>query len=399
MEPMLLDIIDKTLDEVILSFQEDRHVIFLNESERRRMLYGFVGRKLNSWSNSKKCMFRGCAKKSIKSHSIQKLGALRVVSTNSKVFTPQFDFELGRVVLAEKGLAQASVFPGFCTEHEKIFSIFEAKKNLDTPDALIQQIYRSICREVVRMECDLNQSEESISEYMRMRNERLMEMVNKRLSSLSSKDMSFKSFNYTDPVTSFIRRQLDDTRFVLTELKNEHLREIELSIYDESKDSLEPVILSIDVVLPVCLSGLGSFYVRDVNMTKRVFAILGVYPNDKEKTSKIVIHGKAEDAKYIHKYLSRLRNPFDILNMVEQWMIRGTDHWFISPELYRKKTEEHWRVILRELFVIPKGISHELQFSLLDDLRRSVIEDWHGKTLSASEKCILDRESAKLSFV
>lgn len=80
-----------------------------------------------------KCLHKGCENRAVKSHSQQKNGPLRAISENGKVFRLDDDLQRSLNVKADKlenrfalkGVGESSTFPGFCTEHESIFSIFE----------------------------------------------------------------------------------------------------------------------------------------------------------------------------------------------------------------------------------------------------------------------------------
>lgn len=81
-----------------------------------------------------KCLHEGCEELAVKSHSQQKNGPLRsIADDNNKVYRLDDDlqrsYELDKddfkFNFALKGIVESSVFPGFCNEHEKLFSIFE----------------------------------------------------------------------------------------------------------------------------------------------------------------------------------------------------------------------------------------------------------------------------------
>lgn len=391
-----------SLDLVIDEYLANPHVIFANDTERRREHYKGIERKLVTWNKRRTCIFRGCSVKSIRrSHAIQKSGPLKSISQNAKVCTPQFDHELGKIRLISRGLSQASVFPGFCEQHELLFAQFENTKSLESKEAISLQIYRSICREIVRVEHDLSSMKEMAASYIDFRNKKLAALMNDRLGSewLREHDVTINSLNFThDPTLQRATESINDSNKALGELRNEHLHELEMAVSGSPNDALKPVVITIDVVLPVALSGLGSFYVKEANSTRRVFAILGIFPNNGKGTTSIFMHGKAADTEFIHSYIGHLRNPFDILNMVEQFMIRGTDHWFVPPSLWEKKCPPDQERILAEILDGSKGLSHPLSFSIFDDLRREMIQTWEESMPSANrdQVAILDRERSKL---
>lgn len=80
-----------------------------------------------------KCLYNGCSKIAVKSHSQQKNGPLKAISKDGKVYRLDDNLQRCLNVLTDKieyrfslkGVRESSVFPGFCIEHESIFSIFE----------------------------------------------------------------------------------------------------------------------------------------------------------------------------------------------------------------------------------------------------------------------------------
>lgn len=81
-----------------------------------------------------RCLFFGCNKNAVRSHSQQKNASLSAISnTKLQVYSLDsnhalaFDTETQKmnVRFILKKIASASTFPGFCVEHEAFFSIFE----------------------------------------------------------------------------------------------------------------------------------------------------------------------------------------------------------------------------------------------------------------------------------
>lgn len=399
MKQEILDIINSAIDEISSEYEDDHHIIFDTESERRGKHYGGINRRLKSWNRRKQCIYRGCTKKSIRrSHSIQKSGPLKVISKNSHVLTPKFNQENGVIELVGIGLSQASVFPGFCDQHEKLFSSFENRKGTTSTETLTLQIYRTICREIVRLKHEIINTELLISEYNEFRNKKLKKLIEKKLGArwMKQNDIEIHNFELSeDPVLNTAMENVSDLKQVIDELENEHLKEIEDELAGLGKKSLEPISISIGEKIPMSLSGMGSFYIAGKESPKRIIVALIVLP-DKNSTT-IVIHGKSADTNYFHGYIGRLKNSFDILNMVEQWMIRGTDHWFISSGVWEPKSKNEQASILEEILDGSKGLAHELSFSIFDDLRRRMIKTWESEGVIDSEQLeIIDREKAKL---
>ena len=59
-----------------------------------------------------------------------------------------------------------------------------------------------------------------------------------------------------------------------------------------------------------------------------------------------------------------------LVDMIERWMIRGTDHWFIKPSVWRAIPAARQRALLAEMQKTSHGIGTPLTLSIFDDMRR-----------------------------
>jgi len=106
------------------------------------------------------CLHEGCIELAVKSHSQQKNGPLRsIADDNNKVYRLDDDLQKSyafeqdefKFKFALKGIAESSIFPGFCSEHEKLFSIFETEEITGTNhQQFCALFYRTHCYEKSR---------------------------------------------------------------------------------------------------------------------------------------------------------------------------------------------------------------------------------------------------------
>ena len=391
----LLEAIDKVRDEYL----ENHLVIFQNESERKRKLYFSSEAMRAKWSKKQSCIVDGCCNKSIvRSHTIQKSGPIATVAIDSVVLTPTFNLETGNMLLKNRGINDASVFPGFCQEHEKMFHSFEETKDLHSTEAVILQLYRTICRELFRLETQIEILTKLKNEYIKFRDEKFLDLIKNELTKewIRENNINLESIKLKDdPYLELCENPLNGIIEIHNKVKNDHLKNLEELIKDKKindMDNIYPFV--VDVVIPATLSGLGTFYIDEKT---KVTVFMGVYPNSEKQETCIILYSNEEDKPYLKQYFEYFSSyPFGILNMIEQFMIRGTDHWFINPEIWNKKSENQKNIILSEMLDYKKGITQPLEFSIFDDVRQEIINYAHGENLTEIETKYLNLEKHKL---
>jgi hypothetical protein len=247
----------------------------------------------------------------------------------------------------------------------------------------------------VRLEIETAYADGLMADYAGLRDRKLLSIVEQRLGLewLTRNDVTLNHLGlHGDPVLIPAQEKADELRSALAELKSEDLAEIESLVPDRLGKAVGPFGFTLDEPLPVTFSGLGSFGVRERGKPGQVLALLGVFPNSDSRSTTLVMHGKAADAPAIDAYLRRVQTPLDALSMVERWMIRGTDHWFVDPDLWRAKDSSGQRALLREMLDNSKGVTDAVDTSLFDDLRT-----WLLHELAATmDQEIVRRERAKL---
>ncbi len=120
------------LEEVINGFMEQQdQYIFQDQHERAKLFFPLWNKQNRNWKQSKNCIYKGCNKKSVKkSHTLTKKLFLSAISEKGKVCTPQPDIKTGKTKICKVGISDASTFPGFCSNHEKLFYDFERNKKI-----------------------------------------------------------------------------------------------------------------------------------------------------------------------------------------------------------------------------------------------------------------------------
>jgi hypothetical protein len=140
---------------------------------------------------------------------------------------------------------------------------------------------------------------------------------------------------------------------------------------------LEVVALQLDTVIPVCLSGTGSFQVEQSGFTQHVQAVLAVIPG---KTSTLIsIATAGEHREHLATYQrSTMHGGFRLIGAIESWMVHGTDHWFLSPQVWDEVAVPHRQRILDDIQDRAPGIATPYGSTIFNRLKG----DWM-RTLEA----------------
>jgi hypothetical protein len=132
----------------------------------QRKTIGIIEKKLNKKKYG--CLFPGCNQKAIGSHSQQRGGPLEAISESGKVYwlndnlykTTNNNKNEFNATLRKCSISEASVFPGFCDNHDKIFSPIESGSlDPESPEQVVLFYLRAIAYEVSRKKRELLRGE------------------------------------------------------------------------------------------------------------------------------------------------------------------------------------------------------------------------------------------------
>ncbi len=130
-----------------------------------------------------------------------------------------------------------------------------------------------------------------------------------------------------------------------------------------------------------------------------VSAILTVLPEDGATT--IAMHSRNEDAEFLKVYFGQRSSSMAIINMVESWMLFGTDHWFLKPSEWNRIDEPRRQEICRLVNSDQFDISREADISVLDHMRIILIDSARENVNAGIDKDhftdLIAHESSKLA--
>lgn len=157
------------LDKVLYEFtQKQDEFVFSNLREAKGYQHRGYREILNLQKKVRNCIFPGCKNSCIpKSHTIQR-ASLQLISESQHLLTP--GSKEGKTIITSVGINEASTFPGFCQTHEEIFKEFEKNISFDSNGSYQLQIYRTLCREIIVKESQIDGLQKAKDNYIRYRN-------------------------------------------------------------------------------------------------------------------------------------------------------------------------------------------------------------------------------------
>jgi hypothetical protein len=383
----------KAIVQVNDDYLRDDSILFKDESANAAEIFKQAKRFAIKRKTARKCVVPKCSSPSIRrSHTIQK-ASLERVAERRHVLAPAANHKSNRVEMETLGINRASVFPGFCVKHEQMFGQFERLGRLEPENDLSLQIYRSVCREIVRLLIDTEAVKEGLEDYLEFRRRKLEALYRERA---PNQTFSLNKVMTSDPREDEARRPLASLASALISF-TEEFEPLALAGLSDPEKGLCTYAVMADESLPVCLSGHGNFHLQTNEGVRNVRALLLVLPQGDETIVSIsVLPG---DRECLALYLSNFEGSLGHLCMVESWMMHGTDHWFISPSVWAAIRQDKRRLILDDILDVSGNIGCYYQHTIFNELKRRIIIDsiMSGRDRVFGSGKLIDQELPKFS--
>jgi hypothetical protein len=356
-----LTAIDEWMDEIQTSYEGP----FASEGERLAFYYKGKKGDRRAWERPRRCMFPNCNSRSIaRSHTLPRSGPLSLVAEDGHVITPEFVRD--DVYFTRVGIGDASTFPGFCSTHEAEFGEIDRLKDVKDERHWLLQFFRTVCWELRIIEHEHERFRKLGDDYESILRKHATESLRSKL----GKEVRVQRVSDIDNRQSVARRE----RERLEALKNEYTTDFFEPLCDAlggGDPSLGIVALNVETeALPVCLAGRGNFHCETPDGVVDVPVFLQVFPG--AKGTKIGMLSSVTGEKYLGTYLeSFIREQFGVLNMVESWMLHGTDHWFLRPSVWQRIPEDKRLRIEAAFRDLKRSIGERATETIFDDVRAS----------------------------
>jgi len=364
------------------------------------MLKGFCfsqyHNSLKKFRKSRKCIFPDCTNKSISSsHTIQRSSTLEFIAENQHILTPTWDINTGGFIMKAVSTRKASAFPGFCEQHEQIFFDYEREGKISTNRHVVLQVFRTICREIVIREIELENAKRLLAAYNELISEKGLAYVKQKPGNELLKKYNLKLRAFTvDQVNmqhEYIKGVVERLQKELSSFKEDFFRH-SLNDINGVEDGLSHFIIWVDDIVPLCLAGSCNCHIEYKGLTQNVRAILNVIPITDQTIISISAQPKHEE--FLNNYAGQFLKMNGPLIMVETWMVNGSFHWFITPSEWMSIPQERQDQILSDIRDDRYSIGHPYPRSIIDTVRQRMINLLEAKKHPEVE---LKREIEKLS--
>jgi len=373
MRPEIRAKLTEALNAVFEKISAEGSRIFATEGDRHAFVFGIRAARKKNQRKPRRCSFPGCANMSIpSSHSLQRNGPLAAIAEEGHVLTPEVSLTKGRLDMIRIGIGEASTFPGFCSEHERVFSELERRRDLAKDEDIALQVFRTICREIVIKRQQVDDCKLWLKSWENVVNNRAVEILEEKLAESLSEYLPLRSISVRGTrLEEALCTQLARLEHEASDLETEFLPK-SFEEVNRGSDGLSHFVCRIGQYIPVCLAGLGTFHVKANEQVASVSCILNIWPTTDGVTISMAVSKPHND--FLQAYLSRqLNRSIGVLEMVETWMVRGSDHWFIKPSCWTRIPPDRQLNILEDILDCSLNIGTPYSLSIFDELREDAV--------------------------
>ncbi|OCB73168.1 hypothetical protein B0A79_24900 [Flavobacterium piscis] len=393
--------IPDAMEKAMNDFLDNPDIIFADDTEHLKFRYGAFD-KLKDWKKNRNCIVKNCSNISIeRSHTIQKAGSIKQIAEKGYVLSPAFNYKTEKIELKKIGINEASTFPGYCNLHENLFNNFEQAKDLKTDEDFGLQLYRTVCREIIINKNHLKRFDSLVSSYKIFRDKKIQETTIAKLdhnifesSPIKIKKISIESFDYRLKAVSERRKEI--IRY-LNEFLYIYHNAILHDLQKKKFGKIAFIGMHFDVQIPVAIAGRGNFIINLRTKRKNIEVIFNVLPYE-DKTY-IIISSLKKNSKQLSNYMSYFAwNSLQVINMIESWMIHGTDHWFLKPSVWNSLNFNLQRKILDKSNDFKYNIGNELEYTIFKEIKMEVIQEMENNYEKLTQPLIDLLQKEKIKF-
>jgi len=356
------------------------------------------------WTSSHECSYPGCNQPTnISSHTIQKAGPLRFISEGGHVLSPRVNKSTGKLTMERIGLNDASTFVGFCETHERIFT-YEQNKTIVSDSDFTLQIFRTVCRELKLLQLQTLSFKEAISLYKKRATAELIARAMERLGEAFFRKHGIRKVAFQFDVENGITTLLRET-FEQCQRRYDRVLRTFYEAFQEGPDrrltapQLQTFVLTLPLEVPVALAGRSGFTVLENDAEIGVDFILNINPC--VGVTHCFITCSLNNGSLLERLLAMFGPDIKRLSLIENWMLFGSDHWFIRPSVWLRLPPERQEKLCNLIRDSDDHIGTQCQFSIFDAARRILLNELRSGLRGMTDEDfimgIIAEESAKLA--
>lgn len=304
------------------------------------------------------CPCKDCKRTSINSHSISKKSVLANIAKDGFVYMLSMDKENMKYVMKKISILNASIFRGFCDQHDNdLFQKLDNVNNVDFDNDFFFQLgARTLAYEISHIKRTIRSLEMRLKKLSSEYETSTSSFLQKFSNGFYRKDVSYTEFYCSESRINKIKPT------ILERIENEKGGLLFLNQEFLNSDNVFVQGIVFEKMIPIAFSGLCSFQLED----HVAYILINCLPY---KTQTIVsLHFSQRDAHSIQSFLSifNLTDENSSLRLIETLAVRGTRNIFFNID-YWNSLEEHIRnMFLCEFRNIEKSsINEAIDFSFL----------------------------------
>ena len=332
------------------------------------------------------CIMPGCSNLTVRSHTIPEATALKVVAENSYVLQPRFIPQKSVYEMNRVHVQKASIFSGFCNTHEQIFQPFERSGDFND-ESIHFQNFRVLCRDLSNLRIGLLLHQDELLAYK----EELFKYNNDLFSRFLPK--RFKLTNVRDEIIEKMGKNVARLKQQIAFLESNFFNPYLEDLQNSRTGRIATKLLSIPIHLPICLAGRSDFLFT-CKPARRIVVYLSVLPHNGRTL--FVFSTPVQDQNLMLSVLAQYQYELSMLSFLEQWIVYGTDYWYMHPKTWFSFSANKANRIFSDLKETNSFPIRVLPYSIFDDARKKMISDIDTHPQGANLSHMIKIEHKKL---
>jgi hypothetical protein len=137
--------------------------------------------------------------------------------------------------------------------------------------------------------------------------------------------------------------------------------------------TLQSFQFTLPVQIPVAMAGRTGITVLENNNVIAIDLILNINPNIDETVCLVTC--TEQNAILVERFLAMYQSDIERLSLIENWMLYGSDHWFIKPNAWLSLSARRREILCEAIRDQEEHIGSKCELSIFDAARKHLIEE------------------------